>query len=570
MKVYIKLFLILFIVFECQSCTDFLDRDPHELVLETYFNNDSELESFLTTVYSPIMAYQFYGGYYPLYNAGGDDLTFFGKTYEVLCVMNANVNSSNDYLTAYWRTLYEGVNRSNILLENVNNNQKINEDLRKRIEAEALFLRSFYYFNLVQGWGDVPFRLKSTKSAYGHDIPRMDKQIIYDRIISDIEQSIPYLIKADEINYTGRVTQSVAKAFLARVYLFRAGEYYRDKKPFDGKEKEYYANARRWALEVKNSGLHGLVSSYQRVFLDLCEDKYNSTGIRESIWEAEFAGNIASADRSYGYIGVWVGLGANYDYNSYTALRQLSGVANPGYGYRFAIASLKMFSMYEAEGDTARGNWNIANYEYTYAGVNENFRVKGRNYYYGKRPEGLTSINGFPCLEQTQSASNSNKTRIVGKYRREHELLIPKDKNASPINYPIIRYSDVLLMLAEAENELNGPTELAYECLNSVRERAKIVPLNGLTKDEFRNAIKDERAMELCYESLRRWDLIRWGDFTLTMNQMTNFVQSPGWSIGYKYADKFYRNITDAYNYYPIPDLETANNKMITENNPGW
>lgn len=570
MKIDIKIFLVFSIVLFFQACSDFLDKVPHDLVLENYFNNKNELESFLTSVYAPMSTYHFYGGNYPLYNAGGDDLTFFEKKYEVLCVMNANVNSSNNYVATHWRILYEGVNRANILLENVNKNETINESTRKKAEAEALFLRSFYYFNLVQGWGDVPFKLESTKSAFGLDIPRTDKQIIYDQIINDIEKSIPYLYRSDELSYTGRATQSAAKALLARIYLFRVGEYRRDHKDFDDKEKEYYAQAKKWALEVKESGLHGLVNTYKRVFLDLCEDKYNSTGVRESIWEVEFAGNIASPDRAYGYIGVWVGSGAKYDYNSNAILRGLKGMANPGYGYRFSVASSKMYQMYEVEGDTARGNWNITDYDYTYAENNEDFRVTGRQYWYGKRPEGLESVEGFPCIDYTQAWSDANQTRVVGKYRREHEVLIPKDKNASSINFPIIRYSDVLLMLAEAENELNGPTPLALECLNAVRERAKIMPAYAPTQDDFRKILKDERAMELCYEALRRWDLIRWGEFTSTMNNMVRYVQSSGWSTGYKFAEKFYSNITDAYNYYPIPDLEMANNKMITENNPGW
>ena len=110
-----------------------------------------------------------------------------------------------------------------------------------------------------------------------------------------------------------------------------------------------------------------------------------------------------------------------------------------------------------------------------------------------------------------------------------------------------------------------------YECVDAVRQRAGILPLEGrgLTKNQFRDAIKKERAMELCFEAIRRWDLIRWGDFTTSMQTMQSFVNQDGWNYSMKYAAAYY-NVSDAYNYFPIPDSEMSINKLITSNNPGW
>jgi starch-binding outer membrane protein, SusD/RagB family len=115
------------------------------------------------------------------------------------------------------------------------------------------------------------------------------------------------------------------------------------------------------------------------------------------------------------------------------------------------------------------------------------------------------------------------------------------------------------------------PSDLAYACLDSVRLRAGITPLNGagLTKEQFRNVIKKERGMEFCFEALRRWDLIRWGDFYTNMIGMQAYVEQDGWTTGLKYASAYY-NVSEAYNYFPIPDTEMSVNKMITVNNPGW
>jgi hypothetical protein len=228
--------------------------------------------------------------------------------------------------------------------------------------------------------------------------------------------------------------------------------------------------------------------------------------------------------------------------------------------------------MYEAEGDTARGNWNIADYEYTYNSAG-NKEVTGRKYYYGKKPDGLT-ISGFTIIEDTKNASDANKTRCAAKYRREYEAITPKNKNWTPINFPVLRYSDILLMIAEADNELtSSPSNLAYECLDAVRVRANISPMtgNGLSKNQFRDVLKNERAMEFCFEATRRWDLIRWGDYYTSMNAMEGLVNDSQWGASYKYVlTNGYYKVTKFYNYYPIPDMETAINNAITQNNPGW
>lgn len=239
---------------------------------------------------------------------------------------------------------------------------------------------------------------------------------------------------------------------------------------------------------------------------------------------------------------------------------------NPGYSYRFAYASLKLYELYEEQGDTERGNWNIAPYEYAY-GTGSPTPVTGRIYFEGKRPANLTSVEGMPCTDYT-AAQSVNKTRCAAKYRREHEVVVPKNKNYTPINFPILRYSEVLLILAEAENEVNGPTALAYEAINKVRNRAGLKNLSGLGKDDFREALKNERAMELCFEASRRWDLIRWGEFYTKMTDMVNYVSKPGWNTGHSYAANYYK-VTPAYVYFPIPDWEMSANKAVTQN-PGW
>ena len=572
---YIKTILLsMFLGVVITSCNDFLSVAPHDLTKETFYKSENELSAALTGVYAPINFNEFYGNMYPVYLAGGDDLSFYQRPNPgnpSTAMLLANANSSTAEFATLWKALYEGINRANLLIENADNNKEIKEDLRNRVKAEALFLRGFYYFHLVQGWGDVPLVLKSMPKISPEMFSgRTAKQEVYDQLIKDIISAIDYLPEVTELSHVGTITKTAAKGILARIYLFRAGEHKRDRQAESAEVRTYYEEAKKWALAVKESGLHGLAPKYNQVFIDLARDKYNSQGVIESMWEAEFAGNREGEIQAAGRIGNTIGFGSRVDYSDKPAIAELTGMKNPGYSYRFIYASLKLYQMYESEGDTERGNWNIAPFEYT---EGPDRLVTGRTYYYGKKPEGLTEVDGMECVELKETDSkfgNKFKTRSAAKYRREYEEVKPKSKTFTPINFPILRYSDVLLMLAEADNYLNnGPTPLAYECVNAVRTRAGIKKLEeGLDQRGFLSSIKDERAMELCFEATRRWDLIRWGDFYNYMVAMKEMVNHEDWNKDHKYAATYYE-VTPAYVYFAVPDLETGSNPAITQN-PGW
>ena len=112
--------------------------------------------------------------------------------------------------------------------------------------------------------------------------------------------------------------------------------------------------------------------------------------------------------------------------------------------------------------------------------------------------------------------------------------------------------------------------DLAYECINAVRERAGIKKLAAnLDEESFRKAIKDERAMELCFEYTRRFDLIRWGDYYKLMQEQVDKAQADeSWKFGINVYTYF--NIPKSYNYFPIPANEIGSNGAIKTNNPGW
>lgn len=125
-------------------------------------------------------------------------------------------------------------------------------------------------------------------------------------------------------------------------------------------------------------------------------------------------------------------------------------------------------------------------------------------------------------------------------------------------NFIVFRLADVYLMLAEAENELNGPAA-AYAYINPIRERAGLPPLAGLTQEQFREALQTERALELGGEGHRRWDLIRWGELVEAVQSVDDFPLNPHAAA----------NIQPHHVLFPIPAEEIAKNPNLTQN-PGY
>lgn len=572
------------------SC-NFLEKEPTKLTPEVYFNTSEEAESFLTGIYAILGQSPFYGESY-LHLAGGDDMQHYGGASTrppldkgLIC---ANAVSSDPLVTGLWYTLYSGINRANMFLENIDRVPDMDSKLKLQLISEARFLRAFYYFTLVQNWGDVPFRTESTKTVVNLDLPRTNRQEIYDFIIKEMSEAadpeVGGLLSASEIGkHVGRISKSAAWAMIARVYLYRAGEHFREKRAATQDElTTYFSEASKFAQKVRNENYHDLADNYWDVFIDLCANEYNSTGKNESIWEVEFAGNGTSDTRSEGRWGNTCGLaGPDLSNNE-----SIVGKSDPGYSYEQIFATPKLYDLYVENNDFERFYWNLAQFKYLEA--SKNTGVTGRLFRYGTKDKIMNEFGnwgrgtyeyGVKTAENvgdyetgSTETSNKNKGLACSKFRREYEA-DKKGKTFTSINFPLIRYSDVLLMIAEAENEINTvPTKLAKDCINEVRSRAGIEPLpEGLDKEQFRQAVKDERAMELCFELLRRYDLIRWGELVEKMTEIpVQYNNSEEWKqITINPVLNYFR-ITDAYNYFPIPDQEMSVNKAIKENNPGW
>ncbi len=517
------LFILLFAL-SLNSCSDFLDTRAYDFVSpEEFYQNQNDAQMALAGVYSTLATENVYGNRYSCMISNVDDLSFYVRpsTQTVTHVYGNDHNTSNTDIYNAWSSIYKGIESANILLERIENSN-IDEAVKTRIKGEAKFLRAYYHFLVAQAWKDVPIRKESFKDVSKSALAATPQAEALDWIISEMEETITMVDDEMYDNRPSYVKKTVVEGILARVCLTRAGY------PTNG-GKPYYEKAAAYAKSVKDAQKHGLNPDVYEMWKRMASDRYD-TEYNESMWEVEFIGSRElDGNWTDGRIGNVIG---NIQKNGST-----EGL---GYSYWFYGGSLILWDLYD--GNDKRRDLSMAPYQ-----------IDAKDQYiYWK--------------------DNQIVQRACGKFRREWETLMPRHKNYTQENYPIIRYADVLLMLAEAENEVNqSPTPLAYEAINTVRERAGIEPLSGLSYAEFQQELRDERGRELCFESLRKYDLVRWGIYTDAIQALGEATYDSRWPGGSNYstARAFAERTQKKHEFLPIPLKELAINTELSQN-PLW
>lgn len=505
------------------ACNKALDTKPTDFLSPViYYRTEKQLNFALAAVYDVMGDAGFYKQIYTARMGNEADEGFYARNTVIAGVQVYNFSSTDADVQNLWKSLYDGINRANVLLVNMQSATEVGEDIKKVIRGEALFLRGYYYFLLVQHWGAVPLITQATTSANETTISRSSIAQVYAQVLSDMEEAEALVLPARTVGHGGRVNKSAVRGLLARVCLTMAG------RPLNDASK--YLAAKNWAQKVINDAesAHALNPDYAQVFINYAQDKYD---IGESIWEVEFWGNNTNAYNETGCVGAWNGI---------QSTDQTIGVA-----YGFINATSKLFNSY-APGDLRR-DWAIAPFSYS----------------------------GTSKVMKAGTPASTLWTRNIGKFRREYELLTPKSNNATPQNMPLLRYADVLLMFAEADNEVNHkPTAEAYKAINLVRKRAfgKLLPnavnpneqdLSGMDYESFFQEIIKERSRELCFELHRKHDLIRWGVFVQTMKGVENLIALEASGQYYSLA---FKNVSDKHLVFPIPAREIALNKSLQQN----
>jgi len=524
------------------SCHDELNQEPYSSISpETFYKNEAEAGLALAAVYSDMGSADLYGQLLSMKFTNGTDEALYSRTnvkWPTALYMN---NSSTVEVEKAWRRLYKGINSANHFLARVVD-ADIEEVAKNKLLAESHFLRAFYYFDLVRLWGSVPLRTEPiTEGSTANDIGASHVSEVYDFIIDDLTFAYKHLPNptGSPAEY-GHASRTAAHALLARVYMTIAGKPSQDQEVgaiYHIHEHDAYQLAINHCDSVINTGYHQLLPSYKQVFLNEIKDLNDD---KEVIFEIQFGNLRGEGLREDGRIG--------NDNGVAIALPKLDayGNANP-YAYAFHYPSITMINKFDAAQDN-RYDWNIVNWK-----VDKKGKVivlpdtKKLNWYPGK-------------FRRVDKVDNGDGT--FGYVNLETGDI---DKNYTGINYPYLRYSDILLMKAEALNELSKTGE-AIPFLNMVRNRAGLGNINEATvasKEAFFNELMDERMREFCFEGIRKHDLIRWGRLQTNMEILRTDMEVAGVTVDWAYRQC--DNIEEKHNLLPIPLKEVTMNQLLEQ-----
>lgn len=507
------------------SCNKFLETEPEDFVSpENYYNTEADLNRALNGVYNRLI--DNFGRMYSrgLYSYFAISDEFFYKSISINNIKVMDFDAGQLDVGKLWEVLYQGIDRANLLLENVNKPQ-MDEAKRNAIKGEALFLRAYFYYILVDNYGGVPLKLHSTKSPTEPYLPRASVKEVYDTIVSHMQQAEGLVNEITAFTNNEHISKTAVQAILARVFLKMAGEPLKD--------ASKYEDALTYADKVITSGKHSLQADYKQIFINHSQNKYD---LQECIWEVGMYGDQQGNIQLAGAVGIENGLECPDD--------------NIGYSGGGLHPTARLFNLFAA-GDLRR-DWAIAPYKYVVA-------------------------NGVATKSNYTAAQIYDRT--AGKWRREYETSSPKNRVYNATNFPVIRFADVLLMKAEAENQVHsGPTAEAYKAINMVRRRAFGKPVDvpdatadlpaALGQPEFFTEVQNERARELCFEGMRKHDLIRWGIYISSMQSLATEINANA-PAGFKYAASAAKNTTARNVLLPIPTTELTVNHLIKQN-PNW
>jgi hypothetical protein len=457
-------------LFLASGCKKFLDQEvPGRLDEKEFYKTDADANLAVIGTYDIMQSDYYKGGWNSMLmlkimpsdesNAGGAN-GGDQPGYQELDKYSAT--SQNDKVSIVWQKLYIAIYRANKIINKVTPET----DLRKRVIAEAKFLRAYNYFDLVSMWGDVPLVTDEIDPNSYSSVGRTAKAQVYARIETDLKEAIAVLPlksaypKADRF----RASKGAAQALLGKVYLY---------------QKKWPEAAEQFELVI-NSGEYQLAESVGDAF-----SRAGEFG-KESLFEISYTSTAAydygnfpwgETPESNIHVQLW-GPRSDAGYKKATA-DSLVG------GWGMNLAKRKLYDAYVNAGDVVRRKQIIMSREELIAGGGE-FPATG-----------VYDFDG--CFQRkygsyiSQSASTPNAVIEVN----------------YGTNWRFIRYADVVLMAAEANFRANAePKGLGY--LNLLRSKRNMTQLVGLGGDALFKAIVLERQLELAFEGFRWLDLVRW------------------------------------------------------------
>ena len=489
------------------GCSDYLDVTPESVwESDSFYSTPQEAEIALAGIYGVIASDGGYGRDLIILEAGTDEYYYNRRFNEDWGVSLFRNTPSDTQSFNFWTNQYQAINLANLFIESINPSSYENVADYNALIAEARFLRALCYFNLTNFWNEIPLRLISSKDQNDNNEPAASLADIYKAITDDFTFASENLRHpSDGIYVPGRAHKLAAHGLLARVYLKMSG--------YPLKE-DHYADVITHCEAVINDGYHSLTlgdgtNGYRNTFLNLIGGVYNT---REVLFEISFQ-NL----RDQGLIDVDGRYGALNGLNFGSA----NNFGDPN-GFAQAGVYPTLSGLYDQVSDI-RYQWNIPSYRRTGTGditdIGNELQVLFFCPAKYRRWEPLNYADiGIPGTNEQYVVLENSASEL--------------NRNFTSVNFPVLRYSDILLMYAEADNEVNnGPSVLGIQYLNEVRFRAGLddiaveKPTVVANKQLFFDELVDERSRELCFEGVRRHDLIRWELLDDKLIEIKNIVQ---------------------------------------------
>ena len=424
------------------------------------------------------------------------DLSAYNPT-----INNGQMNTSNNA----WAKLYEGIERANMIIRGLRTYGVVNGDPKmKQLLGEALTLRAMIYQDLLKAWGDVPARFEpiTTETVY---VEKADRDNIYKQLLKDLAEADTLCFWPNENTITStteRVSRAFGKGLRARLALY-AGGYSQRPTSLDNRTEssirlsndpdlsrdKMYEIAKKECIEIINKGCLQLGASFEEPFRALCQD--DVTAGRENIFEIPFSDGRGRELFTWGVL--------HETTDKYTG-------QNKG-GSNGPVPTL----YFDYDQDDSRRDVTCVPYSWKNGVQTIGSKSKIYSHYFGKLP--------YEWMSRVVTTTNDDG-----------------------INLLVMRYADVLLMAAEAVNELDGPDKAAEylaPILNRAYPKAKAdakLAAAKASKDAFFKEIVKQRRFEFAGERLRKMDLIRWNLLGETLKQtkkdMEDFAARQG-----NYAD---------------------------------
>lgn len=581
MKRYFRLIACLsFSVLTLSSCEEWLEEDPIDFIGPSMLTTDDVAAKYwVTGAYNKFCTELFIWGNWPRgIELDNDYIT--GPDWALKDIGSGNfLGTPSQQADPIWKGPYRIINAANGAIEAINGMDGVTERYKENALGELYTMKAWAYFVLTRAFGEVPVFYTSISEGADPEQPRQPIPVVYEHIVDLLTKAKDMCYKnTDSAWESYHISAGTAAGLLAKVYVTMASGSLesgtvtvRTGKPFEmiettkvlvdatpqtftktvvkGYESFNAQDCFKLARDMAKDVMDGVYGDYELVpYADLWKKDRDQ---REHMWVHQaisghetfgtlYAGSYCGTEDSDGYIYTGLNYGCRdhwYKLFESQDLRIVDGVMH----------------QWKRQGEGKRG-------EGSYYPDNAEYRLKAT----GKNMNG--EVVSDPVAPYNDGYKYSyNVTEFYLAYNKKYYEVSDRKLARTDASWSFLRYADVVLIFAEAENELNYPSNAAMSALNDVRKRslASEKSYSGVepvtSKDMFRSAVLEERAMEFACEADRRWDLIRWGIYLDAMNAIGGVDECGN-----------LKTRSNKHLLFPIPVDEMNANSKITENNPGW